>query len=547
LVTLAALVLGVRAAYQTFYGERDAIRALRERGADITSEFDAPTFIETLAGLTEIEHAVVVEMPDKSRPRYPPPFPPPGVPLADADEVSQVCRQLVQMPRLRELSLEDQPVDDRHLKHFRRLKNLNSLRVRGSEITIAGIEQLVDEAPDIDIDVACGESLYRASLEAVVGGVCRPQEAVFGFETAANWKLACAEFKPEGVEAAALEQLIEWLDRLAAHLERKIRPGPGNFTTPQVAYVKCALTEARVKLALAKGDKRAAVRVAQSALPDAAELVALDVRKLPTTSDYTTAAWGGWWTPTELVRALERAAAVELAPAGLTGDRDAELDALQRYVDNLDKLLDHLHSPFDETTMYFVREALVMTRVWQAGAHARMARAAGNESEEIKLLEESAADRASLRNHVFANAEAGTIVEQGLIMGWQSTLNLDIALAQAKGDARLESDAQRWHRAFVAQRWVRANLPSTSGGPSSHTYLLNRCLFATEELRHRGRKYYESPVRELDPDDKRKAQIRAEWQKVFEEVLERRDVPSQQLIYDPRFGVGTYISACFRP
>jgi hypothetical protein len=433
---------------------------------------------------------------------------PPAVNLSGANEVDKACADLARLPRLRQVYLAGQPVEDRHLHHFRGLQQLHTLRLGDCPVSIAAAEELADAMGGIDVDAACGERLYHATLAEVSCGLTDAMHCVQTFETAAAWKRACAAFKGEGAKAAAWEQLAEWLDRVVDYMRtQKMNKGVRRWPAQHLALLECASSQARAQAALAAGDKSAAVLAAENGLRHAAQLLPAGWRESLVSGDTPeNPNWCGWWAPHYIARALERGAATKVLHAELTGDREAELDALRRYETDLAALESHLSRlreqqlPGGELSYYCpVKIRLIEVRV-------RLAELAGKKAEAIRLLEQSADDISLLRDAAEAAHEAGCQTDEYLALCWRKATDLEIALARLTGDPQSELEAERRWCRFVTYRCVKRltwhGLACGGGGEILGDYAFHRCLYATAQLRQLGRKFYEGSVAALQPDAK---------------------------------------------
>jgi len=503
LMTAVAIYLGARATYQKFYGEQAAIRRLKELGAEVVTEAMPASWLEgLLAGGEKVEHAVAVALDAEASLLGIPPMP--GLRAPKTSEVcEETCLLLERLPNLRKLSLMGQPIGDRELRHLSTLRNLNTVILAGTQVTIGGVEKLADACPDIDIDVGVAEPLYRETQRMFEANILGYGQAVYRFQKAAEWKLACASFKSEDAKAAAYEQLASCLERLGTY-QKRVNAAPrtaGTYRPQEIAYVQCAMWQARVRSGLAEGRRREALRASKAGAQEALRLIPPAWRKSPAVpTGGAVAQWGGLRGPVPMILALEMSTNIEVARAELSGDRDAVVDVLQSYVSNLEKVRRHIEPLYNQALPGGAGQKWIAAKAWLQDARARLARRLGNRDREVRILSEAEADATHMREIAEAAYQCGVVTLDLRLTLHEKANAMEASLRRALGDETAEDEVRQRHAGFIETLWHKAYAGVLFDAWSHDDVHLARCLHATERLRRRGRELYESPVAEIEYD-----------------------------------------------
>jgi hypothetical protein len=230
--------------------EREAIKWLEGIGAHVTVETTGPAWLRELVGDRWFEHAVKVErFEDGMKPDGPL-----GCTLLTLDDIDKLGR----LPKLRSLNLRMMLITDEALQRLGRFGSLEDLSLGGRcTCSMAAIEELADAHPDWAIDMALAEHLYRSAAVTHSVGTLDLSEALFSMQTAAAWKLACNKYKSgRQSEIAAHQQHLDWLMKLQQQVEDLATDGLAGGGTFELAFVKCAIADARLRLTLARRNAR---------------------------------------------------------------------------------------------------------------------------------------------------------------------------------------------------------------------------------------------------------------------------------------------------
>lgn len=252
LTAASALAMGVFVS--RYRREQQSIAWLKTNDAKYSTELSGPAWLQRVIGPQFFEHVTVVEIDGAHSDDKP-------TPLAEAD-----FRRLQSLPCLRELSLPRSALTEEQFRRFGDFSALRKLYV-SQQFPIKSIEELLDARPELDLNLARAEELYRLSAFVYAQGEELTRTLIFAHYSAAEWKLECAKYKRAGAKVAALRQLI-------ANLERVPKP-PYALPPTDAAVLRCAIARAKLDVARALGNAGEEAAVLEETRQSAETMLAL--------------------------------------------------------------------------------------------------------------------------------------------------------------------------------------------------------------------------------------------------------------------------------
>ncbi|HEV3343627.1 MAG TPA: hypothetical protein VG125_24860 [Pirellulales bacterium] len=442
--------------------ERAVIDWLHGKEAEIAYEAEGPEWLRRLAGDKFFQRVVGVKIVEQ--------------PVAQSD-----LSRFDALPRLRTLHLTGSV-----LHHILNPRITSSL----SNLSVADAEEFADRRPEVDFDLAFAESLYRASAQEYQTSAVPFREVLFACQTAARWKIACAQYKVDaGATVAAYKQLLDWLEEIASRVG-----GDAAALPTDVPLARCAIKNAKLALYRAQRDESAGRAACNEGSAVAAELVQM--------TDPTDGS--GPIDPCQFDIAWSNAIELLLAKARVDGDKDAELLVLKQQVDAFSGLAAKIGVLYTAGERGGESEKFDLARIDLALAEARLAGARGDHDAERRTLHDALPMAAHLRQAIKAAYEVGVITVTDLLYSDGRATELETAAAQAKGDADTKRSMEQAHAAFLAQIWRKraGRICGLGAGPLSDDERIGcllRCLLAIHRLEREGRTAFADCVSPFAP------------------------------------------------
>lgn len=290
-----------------------------------------------------------------------------------------------------------------------------------------GIERLADWRPELDIDMALAEQIYRELKAKADVGTAKAPEAIFCLGTAAAWKIACAEFKAgHGLEAAAHAQYLYNLEYFQQQLEQHARDG---FPAAPLdsAMIRCAVAQARLNGV--EGSESLREAAAAEGRASANELFALPEKNFDSDAVDCLASISG----------LQLAADVLADAARSQGPtRDVRV-ALRRQAIDLGRLCERTcssssgdHRPSDDDTSQ--TSQVLLSKVALARAQAELAHADDDFAAEKAILQRAQSDARALREAAQADWYVGQLPWLSVAFAWSEADGVELSLAEMLDD-----------------------------------------------------------------------------------------------------------------
>lgn len=365
------------------------------------------------------------------------------------------------------------------------LPRLNSLSLRGCQVTVDDVERISRQLPGVWVDVLPADSLNRiVRIVKVPSGLNYPgltstslSEAILEFQLAARWKLAWADSRGgRGDQLAVRRQFLHALERLSAD----IADADGELVTPvERNMLDAAIAEARLELTSVSGSaagidtsRRDATAAAEQLVQSLDDAIATDLDPLVFVAARELA-----------TRLLLHRRSSGAAPAGA-------VEVFARAVEQSQLLAKHAEKRCLGDASRRAVADMAICKVELALARAHLARARADKPAELRALQRATDDAAELREAVIgAYNPFSTTVFNGLL-AYRLANDLERAQAEAQGRPDAEQVARdKWSAHLAECRQFTAC--------NSLAAWIVSCFSLLAEYERQGPAIFDRPVAEL--------------------------------------------------
>lgn len=479
--------------------ERAALDWLHEIDARVTTENIGPNWLAKLIGEKYLQTAVAVDLIwcesteddlRRLRPlRHLRRLDLSGMPLSDESLAS------LPLDGLDTLGLARCDITDAALGRLAEIPGLTRLRVAGTKVTLAAADRLADQKPDLQLDAALGDALYKDTwyLQTTYRERNRRplplRELIFRCQTAARWKAACADLKDDrDALANAYREQIDWFEKYLDQTGGPSRAEPPLGIAGETAWLECEIAQAESELARIVGDAAAEQAANDHRRAAARRLVDL----------MGTALKKGPIHPFEFERARETATHILLEDVRAADHPSSAEDILREATEQYQSLTAMTRALYDDGMRGGEAERWALVQIDLALSEVGLANLLHNRDTERSALKEAASLAKDVREAAESAYSAGSITVSDLLQAFRRADEIQTAQARAEGNVQAERRIEAAAHSLFAKQWLKVSALDFadlrwSGAP------LMRCLYGIEKIEQGGRDFYEGPIRALDP------------------------------------------------
>lgn len=506
LLFTALCAVGVRFLLVPYWREASVRRWLDEIEATTTVVAGGPEWPRAIVGDRFFEHVVAVDfwdcqINDADLARLTRLTKLDAVNLRRAPISDEALEHLGHIETLRELVLFGTSIGDDGLRHIEHLPNLRRLWVGETTVTLTALEHLMRKRPELRIDVALADNVYRSTWEAFQTHVVPVRHILFRCEANEQWNAlwaqsqgnAAGRFEAKQERAAWLEKYLKRARELVAAKSKWLRP-------VDVATLEAALTETQIDLARFGPDQAAVASACRRGGTSAKRLLKLLTADLE----------GGTAEPFPFDHARDLATRLLLNEAWSKGEQARQTDILKDAVADQKKLFDQVTEHYEEGSVGGEAERHALATIDLALAEAALTRAEKDAAAELAALEAVLPVAQRLRQATRAKYEVAQISCDEMVLAHRRAEALEVAVAQLTDDNDSVRAARQTWWAFLVNQCDRTHVMWTAnatmghrGEPTNPEYYwhLLWLLNVLEQLRDRGPSVMDEPVTTLDPLD----------------------------------------------
>lgn len=504
LLLTALCAVGVRFLVVPYWREASVRRWLDGIEAGTTIVVGGPEWLRAMIGDRFFEHVVAVDfwdcqISDADLARLTRLTKLETVNLRRAPISDAALEHLGHIETLRELVLFGTSVGDEGLRHIEHLPNLRRLWVGETTVTLTALEHLMRKRPELRIDVALADNVYRSTWEAFQTHVVPVRHILFRCEANEQWKALWAQaqgnatgrFEAKQERAAWLEKYLKRARELVAAKSKSLRP-------VDVATLEVALAETQIDLARFGPDQAAIASACRRGGTSAKRLLKLLAADLA----------AGTAEPFAFDHARDLATRLLLSEAWSKGEQARQTDILKDAVADQKKLFDQVTKLFDEGRKGGEAERHALATIDLAFAEAALARAEKDAAAELAALDAVLAMAQRLRVATHAMFNVGAISLGELVLAHRRAEALEVAVAQLTEDTDAVRNARQTWWSFLVNQcdrthrfWTANMIMGHRGAPTNPEYYwhLLWLLDVLEQLRDRGPSAMDEPVTALEP------------------------------------------------
>lgn len=415
-------------------------------------------------------------------------------PISDA-----ALEHLGEFESLRELVLFGTSVSDDGLRHIERLPNLRRLWLGETMVTLTAVEHLMHKRPELRIDVALADNVYRSTWEAFQTHAVPVRHVLFRCEANEQWKALWAQSQGNG--AARVEAKVEraaWLERFLKRARELVAAKSKWLRPVDVATLEAALAETQIDMARFGPDQAAVASACRRGGTAAKRLLKLLKADLN----------AGTADPFAFDHARDLVTRLLLSEAWSKGEQVHQTEVLKDAVADQRKLLDQVTERYEEGSKGGEAERHALATIDLALAEAALARAEKDTAAELAVLDEVLPMAQRLRETTRAKHTVGVIAPDELVLAHRRAEALEVAVGQLNEDADAVRAARQTWWAFLVNEGDLAHALWTAGSgiwdqgvrrsPEYYWHLL-WLLNVLEQLRDRGPSVMDEPVTALEP------------------------------------------------
>lgn len=376
-------------------------------------------------------------------------------------------------------------VTDADLSRLTRLPRLNALSLRGSPVTVDGVERISSRLRAVWVDVLPADSLYRiVRIVKVPSGLNYPgltstslSEAILEIQLAARCKMAWADSRGSRSDQLAVRrQFLHALERLSA----EIADADGEPATPvERIMLDTAIAEARVELTSVSGSL-AGIEISRRDSTAAAEQL---VQGLDDAIDTAV-------DPLVFVAARELATRLLLQRRSNDAAPADAVDVLACAAEQAQLLRERTEKRCRADSSQRALADMAICKVELALARAHLARVRGDKDAELRAVQRATDDAAELREAVIGAYNPFSTTVFNSMLAYRLANDLERAQAEAQGIADAKQAARDKWAAWLAEKRQFTACNSLAA-------LIVSCFSLLAEYERQGAAIFDRPLAEL--------------------------------------------------